>query len=178
MADNSTIARPYAKAVHDIAVERNSADSWSALLETAAAVAEDSGFAELLASPQVRPSDLVALMVEICGDDIDDLGRNFFAVLAENGRLGCLAAIREEYERLRAESENIVDVELTSAVELTDQQKDEYSRALTKRLGKAVRLNCTTDKTLMGGAIIRAGDMVIDGSLSGRIERMATAVTH
>ena len=116
--------------------------------------------------------------MDICVDTADELGRNFIAVLVENGRLNCLPSIRDEFERLRAESENIIDVELTSAVELSDEQKDNYKQALKKRLGKSVRLNCRTDESLIGGAVIRAGDMVIDGSLSSRIERLANAVAH
>ncbi|MGI9265472.1 MAG: F0F1 ATP synthase subunit delta [Gammaproteobacteria bacterium] len=178
MADNSTIARPYAKAVHDIASERGTADAWSELLALASTTAADEGFRTFLASPGATASQLAEIVLTVCGDAADELGRNFVAVLAENGRLNCLPDIRDEYERLRAESENIVDVELTSAVELSDTQKDNYTQALKERLGKSVRLHCQTDESLIGGAVIRAGDMVIDGSLRSRIERLANAVAH
>ena len=178
MADNDTIARPYAKAIHDIALERDSAQAWSGLLKSAATVAIDPDFEAFLASPQATPSQLTGIVVDICVDTADELGRNFIAVLAENGRLNCLPSIRDEFERLRAESENIIDVELTSAVELSDEQKDNYKQALKERLGKSVRLNCRTDESLIGGAVIRAGDVVIDGSLGSRIERLANVVAH
>jgi len=178
MADNSTIARPYAKAVHDIASERGTANAWSELLALASTAAADEGFRTFLASPNATASQLAEIVLAVCGENTDELGRNFIAVLAENGRLNCLPDIQDEYERLRAESENIIDVELTSAVELSDAQKDNYTQALKVRLGKSVRLHCQTDESLIGGAVIRAGDMVIDGSLSSRIERLANAVAH
>jgi F-type H+-transporting ATPase subunit delta len=109
MSENSTVARPYAKAVHEIARERGQADAWSALLEIGAAAVADDGFQRLLASPEHSEAALADLIIGICGEQADELGRNFFRVLAENERLGCLPEIRQEYERLRAEAENVVD---------------------------------------------------------------------
>ncbi len=123
-------------------------------------------------------ADLADLLIDICGEQADTLGRNFLRVLAENGRIGCLPDIRLEYERLRAEAENIVDVEISSAVPLSDEQREKYAEARRKRLGKTVRLHCEVDETLLGGAVIRAGDLVIDGSLRGRLDRLAGAVKH
>jgi F-type H+-transporting ATPase subunit delta len=178
MSENSTVARPYAKAVHEIARERGQADAWSALLEIGAAAVADDGFQRLLASPEHSEAALADLIIGICGEHADELGRNFFRVLAENERLGCLPEIRQEYERLRAEDENVVDVEISSAVPLSDGQREAYAASLRQRLGKTVRLHCGTDETLLGGAVIRAGDLVIDGSLRGRLERLAGVVKH
>ena len=178
MSENSTVARPYAKAVHDIAQERGQADAWSTLLELGAATAADEGFQRLLGSPEHTEAALADLIIGICGEQADELGRNFFRVLAENERLGCLPEIQLEYERLRAEAENVVDVEISSAVPLSDGQRETYAASLRQRLGKTVRLHCGIDETLLGGAVIRAGDLVIDGSLRGRLERLASAVKH
>ena len=178
MSENSTVARPYAKAVHDIAQERGQADAWSTLLELGAAAAADEGFQRLLGSPEHTEAALADLIIGICGEQADELGRNFFRVLAENERLGCLPEIQLEYERLRAEAENVVDVEISSAVPLSDGQRETYAASLRQRLGKTVRLHCGIDETLLGGAVIRAGDLVIDGSLRGRLERLASAVKH
>ena len=178
MAENSTVARPYAKAAHAIAEERDAADAWSTLLEIGATAVEDEGFRRLLASPDTTQKELADLLIGICGERADELGRNFFHVLAENGRLGFLPDIRAEFERLRAETENIVDVEISSAVPLSDDQRNRYAASLTKKLGKTVRLHCEIDESLLGGAVIRAGDLVIDGSLRGRLDRLASAVKH
>jgi F-type H+-transporting ATPase subunit delta len=178
MSENSTVARPYAKAVHDIAQERGQADAWSTLLELGAAAAADEGFQRLLGSPEHTQAALADLIIGICGEQADELGRNFFRVLAENERLGCLPEIQLEYERLRAEAENVVDVEISSAVPLSDGQRETYAASLRQKLGKTVRLHCGIDETLLGGAVIRAGDLVIDGSLRGRLERLASAVKH
>lgn len=178
MAENSTVARPYAKAAHEIAQERGNADAWSTLLEIGATAVEDEGFQRLLESPATTEAELADLLVSICGEQADELGRNFFHVLAENGRLAYLPDIRAEFERLRAEAENVVDVEISSAVPLSDEQRDRYASSLTQKLGKTVRLHCAIDESLLGGAIIRAGDLVIDGSLRGRLERLSGAVKH
>lgn len=178
MAEKSTVARPYAKAVHELAAEKGDADAWSGLLEVAAKAAADPGFQDLLNDPKVSESDLAELILGICGDRAHELGRNFLRVVAENDRLAWLPEIQVEYERLRAEAENVVDVEISSAVPLTDDQQDQYAQALRKRLGKSVRLHCEVDESLLGGAVIRADDLVIDGSLRGRLDRLVTAVTH
>ena len=154
------------------------ADAWSTLLELGAATAADEGFQRLLGSPEHSEAELADLIIGICGEQADELGRNFFRVLAENERLGCLPEIRDEYERLRAEAENVVDVEISSAVPLSDSQRETYAASLRQKLGKTVRLHCGIDETLLGGAVIRAGDLVIDGSLRGRLERLAGAVKH
>lgn len=178
MAEKSTVARPYAKAVHELAAEKGDADAWSGLLEVAAKAAADPGFQDLLNDPKVSESDLADLILGICGDRAHELGRNFLRVVAENDRLAWLPEIQVEYERLRAEAENVVDVEISSAVPLSDGQREAYAASLRQKLGKTVRLHCGTDETLLGGAIIRAGDLVIDGSLRGRLERLAGAVKH
>ena len=178
MADNSAVARPYAKALHELAQEHGNPSEWSAFISRAARIVEEPGFHALLTSPHATAKELTDLVTEACGDEAGELGRNFIALLGENRRLDCLPAIRAEFERLRAEAENVVDVELTSAVPLTESQQAQYVDALKKRLGKDVRLHCSTDETLLGGAVIRAGDMIIDGSLSGRLERLTGVVTH
>lgn len=178
MADNSTVARPYAKAVHELAQEQGDPAAWSALLSSAADVVQDPSFNALMNSPQATAARLTELISQVCDEEAGALGRNFIAVLAENRRLDCLPAIAAEYDKLRAEMENVIDVELISAVPLTEAQQASYAEALKKKLGKEIRLHCSTDEALLGGAVIRAGDMLIDGSLSGRLARLASAVTH
>ena len=105
---------------------------------------------------------------------MDENSRNFIAMLASNRRLSLLPQIAEIYEKLRAEQENVADVQVTS----DGAQRQRLSAALTKRLQRDVRLHCEVDEKLIGGAIVRSGDVVIDGSLKARLDRLASDMTH
>jgi F-type H+-transporting ATPase subunit delta len=178
MAEKRTVARPYARAVFEIARDENALAAWSAFLERGSVAAADKRVQALIGNPAVTREALAELFIGLCGDAAGAHGANFLRLLAANGRVSWLPEIAVEYELLRAEAENIVDVQLTSAVELDAAQRDNFAASLRKRLGRDVRLHCETDAKLLGGAIIRAGDLVIDGSLVGRLERLAGAVTH
>jgi F-type H+-transporting ATPase subunit delta len=178
MAEKMTVARPYARAVFEIARDSDALAAWSEFLQRGRLAAADERVQALIGNPAVSRDALAGLFVELCGDAAGQDGVNFLKLLADNGRMAWLPEIAAEYELLRAEAENIVDVQLTSAVELDAAQRDSFAASLRKRLGRDVRLHCETDAKLLGGAIIRAGDLVIDGSLFGRLERLAGAVTH
>ena len=178
MAEKMTVARPYARAVFEIARDDDALAAWSEFLERGSLAVADARIQALIGNPAVTRAELADLFIELCGDSAGANGANFIRLLADNGRMAWLPEIAAEYELLRAEAENIVDVQLTSAVELDEAQRDSFASSLRKRLGRDVRLHCDTDASLLGGAIIRAGDLVIDGSLFGRLERLAGAVTH
>jgi F-type H+-transporting ATPase subunit delta len=178
MAEKVTVARPYARAVFEIAKDDNALAGWSEFLERGSVAASDKRVQALIGNPAVGREALAELFIELCGDTAGPHGANFLKLLAQNGRMAWLPEIAAEYEALRAEAENIVDVQVTSAVELDEAQRESFAASLKKRLGRDVRLHCDTDAKLLGGAIIRAGDLVIDGSLFGRLERLAGAVTH
>lgn len=178
MAENITVARPYAQAILELARERDDYAGWSDLLAVAARVASEPAFRRLLGSPAMERRQLADMVIDLCGDQAGELGRNLIRLLADNGRLGYLPEISLEFERLRAEAENVVDVEVTSAVALDEPQQQKIATAMRQRLGSNVRLHCEIDETLLGGAVVRAGDLVIDGSLRGRLDRLAGALTH
>lgn len=178
MAEKTTVARPYARAVFEIAREQGALADWSAFLERGSLAAADKRVQALVNNPAVTREALAGLFIEICGDSAGTDGASFLKLLAHNGRMAWLPEIAAEYELLRAEAENIVDVQVTSAVALDAAQRESFAASLRKRLGRDVRLHCDTDDTLLGGAVIRAGDLVIDGSLFGRLQRLAGAVTH
>jgi F-type H+-transporting ATPase subunit delta len=178
MAEKTTVARPYARAVFEIAREEDALAGWSVFLERGSLAVADARIQALIGNPAVTREALAELFIELCGDSAGANGANLIKLLADNGRVAWLPEIAAEYELLRAEEENVVDVQLTSAVELDEAQRDSFAASLRKRLGRDVRLHCDTDAKLLGGAIIRAGDLVIDGSLFGRLERLAGAVTH
>lgn len=178
MAEKATIARPYAKAAFATAQEHGAFDRWSSVLATAAAVVRDPQVVPLLDNPRVLPGQLSGLIAELAGEALDQRGRNFLDLLAANHRLDLAPEIASMFEVLRAEAENLADVEVVSAIELSDAQRERLSAALAKRLGRKVRLQCSVDAALIGGAIVRSGDFVIDGSLRARLDRLAQQMTH
>jgi F-type H+-transporting ATPase subunit delta len=176
MADKSTIARPYAKAAFEEARDRKRLGPWSDALRTAAAVVGDQRVEALVGNPRVTPEELAELVIEIAGPQLDEEGRNFVRTLAGNRRLPLLPEISALFDELKSEAEGVVDVTVTSAAPLDDSQRGKLAAALERRLGRSVRLECATDPALIGGAVLRAGDLVIDGSLRGRLERIAYAL--
>ncbi|MEO8062620.1 MAG: F0F1 ATP synthase subunit delta [Pseudomonadota bacterium] len=177
MAERTTTARPYAKAIFALAREGSSLAATSASLIRAAEVVVDPRVHALLGSPHVTPAQLAEFVAGITGAGLDENGRNFIALLAQNRRLGFLPEIAALFEQMKAEVENAVDVEVISATALNSDQESRYAAALQKKLGRTVRLHTKVDGTLLGGAVLKAGDLVIDGSIKGRLERLATELT-
>jgi len=177
MAERTTTARPYAKAIFALARQHNRLAETSAGLLRAAETVIDPRVHALLGSPHVRPPQLAELVNGVAGDSLDEHGRNFVALLAQNRRLGFLPEIAALFEQMKAEVENAVDVEVSSATALTPEQEIRYAAALQKKLGRSVRLRTRIDESLLGGAVLRAGDLVIDGSIKGRLERLAFEMT-
>ncbi len=181
MAERLTQARPYGKAAFEHARERKDFARWSQLLSVTAAAVSDPGVARLLANPRVTPAQLCELLAEIAGvkprAKLDEHRRNFLETLAHNRRLGLLPEIASIYEALRAQTENIADVQVISAFPLEATQQERLTAALRKRMGCEIRLSCEVDPQLIGGAVVRSGDMVIDGSLRARLERLAGEIT-
>jgi F-type H+-transporting ATPase subunit delta len=176
VADAATVARPYARAAFEHAHAAGQLAPWGELLARAGATVEDERVEPLIGNPHVHRADLVALVVEVAGAAGDEKARNFIQLLADNGRLGLLPEVAAQYAALRAEVENTVEVTVASALPLTAEQSDKLAQALTRRLRRTVRLTATVDPSLIGGAVVRAGDFVIDGSLRGRVERLANTM--
>ena len=172
MSEFVTVARPYAKAAFDFAVEHNSVERWQDMLAFAAEVTKNDQMAELL-SGALAPETLSEAFIAICGEQLDENGQNLIKVMAENNRLKVLPDVLEQFIHLRAASEAIAEVEVISANQLSDEQLARIVSAMEKRLSRKVKLNCIIDNSVMAGINIRAGDMVIDGSVRGRLERLA-----
>jgi F-type H+-transporting ATPase subunit delta len=177
MAERTTTARPYAKAIFALARKGNTLAATSAALLRAAEVVTDPRVHALLGSPHVTAAQLSELVTGVTGAGLDEYGRNFVTLLAQNRRLGFLPEIAALFEQMKAEVENAVDVEVISATALSTDQESRYAAALQKKLGRSVRLHTKVDGTLLGGAVLKAGDLVIDGSIKGRLERLATELT-
>ena len=177
MAERITTARPYAKAIFALARQGNKLAEVSAGLSRAAEVVADDRVHALLGSPHVSAAQLAEFVSGVAGDTLDEHGRNFISLLAQNRRLGFLPEIAALFEQMKADVENAVDVEVTAASPLTPDQESRYAAALQKKLGRAVRLHTKIDDSLIGGAVLKAGDLVIDGSIKGRLERLAVEMT-
>lgn len=174
----SHLARPYARAAFALAEEANELAGWSERLTLLAAVASDERVIAGLRSPSATREQRARLLLDICGDRLDDGARNLVRLLAENGRLELLPDVAGRFEELRATAEARIDAQVTSARELTEEQRERIAASLQKRLDREIRLHCEIDESLLGGAVIRAGDLVIDGSLKGRLTRLASNLAH
>ncbi len=174
MAERATIARPYAKAAFEYARQLKAFAEWSHGLAVAAEIVADPRVAPLCSNPRLSVADLASLVTDVAAANLDPGMQNFVRVLAENHRLPLLPEIAAQYEELRSAVENTVDVEVVSAVALSAAQSESLKQALNARLKRQVRMRNSVDSALLGGAVVRAGDLVIDGSLKGRLERLAT----
>ena len=177
MAERATVARPYAKAAFACAREQGRLAEWSGWLATARAVVLSDEVQALERSPGMRSAQLEELVAGICGASLDAQGRALLSLLTENGRLDYLPEIATRFAELEAEARNVVDVEVVSATALDERQRERLAGALRQRLSRDVRLHCSTDPALIGGAVVRSGDLLIDGSLRGKLERLGTELT-
>ncbi|MEN1944346.1 F0F1 ATP synthase subunit delta [Luteimonas sp. MJ293] len=170
-----TLARPYARAAFAVAREDGHAAQWSDALGFAARVAADPQVAAVLMHPSLSREDAVTLLAP---EGADGKFSSFLALLADNGRLGVLTDIAGLYEELRASDERVVLAKVTSAAELPDAEVEQIRNALKRRFGQEVQIETAVDESLIGGAVIAAGDVVIDGSLKGKLERLQSALAH
>jgi F-type H+-transporting ATPase subunit delta len=177
VAERATIARPYAKAAFAAARETRAFAGWSQGLRTAAEIVLDPRVAELIKNPELPTAAVADFIIDVAGAKLDDKMRNFVRALAANHRLLLLPEIVAHYEALRAQVENTVDVEVVSAVKLDAAEAEKLSAALHSRLKRRVNMRNTVDASILGGAVIHAGDLVIDGSLKGRLDRLRTELT-
>lgn len=176
MAEIATLARPYANAVFDLARSVDRLAEFSPMLALLARAVETSEVRALIAEPSLTPVAKAHQLIDVVREDIDDRCRRFVQVLADNQRLDLLPEIATQYEALKAEAEKTLDVEITTAVQLTERQYDSYSEALRRRFEQDVNVNVEVDPALVGGAVIRAGDTVIDGSVRGRLTRLVESL--
>ena len=174
MAEAATIARPYAKAAFMSARDAKALPAWSEALRTGSGLVADSQVAGLLTSPKMSTDQLVSLFAGLGGNGIDSHWQNFIRLLATNKRLEVLPQIADQYELLRAQYENELDVQVTSAVAMNADQQSKLAAALKQRFKREVRMTTAVDPSLLGGAVIHAGDLVIDGSINGRLQRLAS----
>ncbi len=187
MSEHGQIARPYAQAAFELAQEAGELPAWAAMLSLAASIVSSPDVNRLLFMPGTDLARLALGIAAACRDRLGQQGplaggddapaANFLRLLAANGRLSSLPDIAERFARLKAEAENTIDVEVTTAAPVTEAQQAAIAGALKARFGRDIRLSVELDDTLIGGARIRVGDRIIDGSVRARLEKLASALT-
>lgn len=175
MSQRLTLARPYARAAYQVSRENGSTSAWSEALAFAARVAADPRVDNLLGDPRLTRADAVKLLLP---DNADEAVHRFLALLAQNGRLKLLPEIAALFEQFRAEAEQIVRAKITSAAPMSQAELDTLVSALKRRFGREVEVETDVDASLIGGAVIDAGDVVIDGSVKGKLARLEAALTQ
>jgi len=176
MAELTTLARPYGKAAFQCALDDENLDDWSRMLGVAAAVASEERVKLLLESPSLTAEQVAESFIELFGDELSDKGRNFLHLLAANRRLTLLNEIQDIFENLKAQQQKTLDVFVTTAYEMNEDTRDKLASALKKRLQREVRLATSADRDLIGGAVVRAGDMVIDSSVRAKLNKLAESM--
>ncbi len=178
MAEAITVARPYAQAAFEFASAQHMLKDWSEMLSLLAAIAADAAMQELINSPHLTEAQLADLFIQVAGENINEKCANLVRVLAANGRLLLLPEIAAIFEIERRAAEGTVRAELVTAFPASEAQQAAVIASLRKRLGRDIELRCATNAELLGGAIIRAGDLVIDGSVRGKLQRLGMELSH
>ncbi len=176
MAELITLARPYAKAAFEFALAGKELAGWQDALSQAAAVSANESVIGILSSPNLTTAQKGEKFVELCGDVLNEKQANFIKVLAEYNRLGLLPQVKELFELYKANQEKTVDVEIQTAYEISPELEQKLVSTLKEKLDRDIELKTQIDESLIGGALIRAGDTVIDGSARGRLAKLAEAM--
>lgn len=176
MAELTTLARPYAKAAFEYARAGAAVDSWAERLDLASCVVADDKVTRLINDPSKTPQSLADLVLGVIQEDLASPVARFIHIMAENRRLSLLPEVNALYAQFKANLEAAIDVEVVSAYELTDVEIAKVVSALKGKINKDINVHTKTDASLIGGVVIRAGDMVIDGSVRGRLNKLAEAM--
>ena len=174
MAELLTLARPYAKAAFAFASEQGATDNWSNALQVLSAAVQDEAFSAYLNRPELTPAEQVSIFAKILGENQTQAVSNFLMLLADNARLALLPEIEAEYELLKSQNNNTVDVVIESAFPMTSVQEQLLTHALEKKFNAAVNVSVEVNPALIAGVVIRAGDQVIDDSALNKLEKMRT----
>ena len=176
MAELKTVARPYAKAAFEVAREQGQVAEWANMLSILATATVEPKLAVALQNPAFSAQEKAAALAEVCNEVITEQGKAYLLSLAENKRLSLLPAISELFEQFKLNYEKAVDVVVTSAFALTVEQEQTLAASLSTKLDRSVNLTSETDASLIGGVVIRTGDLIIDGSVRGKLAKLAEAI--
>lgn len=176
MAEISTLARPYAKAAFQFALDAKALGDWSESLATLASVSQDKKVAGLLHEPSATAESKAQALLDVCSGELKADVSNLISILSENKRLDLFEEIADQFEKLKAEQEKSVEVNVTTAYELSKAQQKALVEKLTAKLGRDVTLVSVVDESLIGGVVIRTDELVIDASITGKLAKLAEAM--
>lgn len=174
MAEKTTLARPYAKAIFELACQDNEIDGWIEKLKLLSEVTSIDEVMDVIKNPEISLDDTISMLTDICKDMLDDKSINLLRLAGENGRLDLFPQMVREFEILKAQAQGTLEAEVISAYAINATQKKLITESLVKRFNKDVTITTAIDKSLIGGIVIRAGDLVIDGSVSNQLQK----ITH
>ena len=178
MSSLATLARPYAKAAFELARDEQALARWDEMLTLATEMASESSMAVLLESPHISNEEVVKIITDTAGEAFDDRFRDFLSVLGGNGRLPLLPQVSKLFSQFREEAEQRMRVKVISAVPLDEDQAGRLKEALSRRMECEIELENEIDKDVIGGAIVYAGDQVIDGSLRGKLQKLSASLAN
>lgn len=173
MSEAATLAKPYAKAAYEFAFEASAVASWHSMLQDLESMVADKQIAQAIASPDVTSEQCANVLLAVAGDRFDKYGQNFVKCLAQNNRLSIVKDILAAFETLKAIDEKTIGATVTTAIELSDKEKDVLQDLIQKSSACEVTLDFQSDEALIAGAVITIGDRVIDGSVRTQLGRMA-----
>lgn len=176
MSEQISLARPYAKAIFEIARDSGDYSLWSDQLEFLATVAADSAMKEIIQNPEITEQRFTNLILDVGKDQFNEHTQNLVKLLVHNDRLAAAEDINQQFLVLRDEAEQVIEAQLITASEVDDAQKQSIETALSGRLGKKIKLETSVDESLIGGAVVRAGDWVVDGSVKAQLQDLVGAI--
>lgn len=176
MSEQSGLARPYAKAIFELARDSNDYSKWSDQLALLSVIATDPDMLSVAGEPAVSESQITDLILDVAGDQFDEQARSLVKLLVSNDRLAAAADINQQFVVMRDEAEQVIEAQLITASEVDASQKKAIEAALSSRLGKEIKLEALVDESLIGGAVVRAGDWVVDGSVKAQLQDLVGAI--
>ena len=174
MANTMTLARPYARAAFEHAKQHNTLAEWLDVLQTVGVMVLHEEVRDYIKNPKVSTEQIITLFAEVAGKKLTQQQENFFQLLAQGKQFALLSDIASLYTRLYEENDAVVSVDVSSACEMSAAQQEKMQAALEKRIGKKIKLHCTVDPKLLGGAIVRTPEWVMDGSVTGKLQQLKT----
>ncbi len=176
MAEARTIARPYAEAVFKLAKTNNTLPVWSDMLQLTASIANDERIRALIGDPKITSKRMSELLLSICGDKLNNEGRNFVLLLVENNRVEMLPQVSELFEQLKAQHEGVLEANITSAFDMSEAQLKDLVKSLETKFKRKIEAKVSVNSKLIGGVKVEIGDEVLDASVRGKLEAMAVAL--
>ena len=178
MIEPTTLARPYARAAFEHARAAGDLAAWQAALSELAAITAEPKVAAAMRDPNQTAAQRAATLSALAGDAAPSAVANLLSIMADNGRLSLLPEVAMLFDQLKQAVESTVAVHVTSAYPLSDAETQQLADTMQEKLARSITLTSETDPSLLGGALIRADDLVIDGSVRGRLNKLAGTLTQ